>query len=319
MRPTADRKLTKSTIATAIAIIVVLAFTLSTATFAWFSSSNRVTVSISEFTADAGGGSLALQWYGLSLPDQTEISMDPPPEMQPMAPSFRPLLSQLDLANGYPIVSNEYRRLSNAIDEFYTSSVTAAGKFEEDGSQVDPYRTQYTHEGTTYQYMQVTAGSDVTTGIRVTAGFADAADQEERQQGNYKRLRVAVFQYIPKEGSTITNDTYYCYVGTLGDASEGTTDNDKRIAYGLIKGGADAGETGYMLKGATATSPNNDATEKNYNGASTQGAVDLYLPSGLKGGESVYLTCLVWYDGNLLTSTQGAGGTASVKLSFSII
>ncbi len=322
MEHATNRKLNKSAIATALVVIVVMAFTLSTATFAWFSSSNRVTVSISEFTADAGGGSLALQWYGLTIPGETEISMDPPAPMGPMAPEFRPLASQQDLANGYPLVANEYRRLDKSLTRFVSSTVTPAGTFETDGRAVTPYRTQKTYEGETYKYMQITAGGDVTTGIQVTAAFADAENQSDLQKGNYKRLRVAVYQYIPMEGSSIEDDKYYCYIGTLGHVDANTTDNDQRIAYGTITAGQNAGETGYMFKGANAN--NTDAeTAKNYNGASATGTLNFYLPAdngvALKAGQSIYLTCLVWYDGNLLTSTAGAGGTASVKLSFSII
>ncbi len=320
---TTNRKLQKSAVATALIIIVVLAFTLSTATFAWFSSSNRVTVNISEFTADAGGGSLALQWYGLTIPGETEISMDPPQILAPMAPAFRPQFSSLtDMAGYLHPTANEYRRLDRSLEQFYTSTVTPAGDFESDGTQVSPYRTQKTYEGNVYKYMQITAGSDITTGVQITAAFADADNQDDTQKGNHERLRVAVYQYLG-DGSDVENDQKYFYIGTLGHQDAETTDNDKRIAYGKIVGGTNAGETGYMYKGATINTADPD-TQKNYDGSSTQATVNFYLPADsdgvvLKGGSSLYLTCVVWYDGNLLTSTHGAGGTASVKLSFSII
>ncbi len=310
-----NRKLQKSTIATTIAIILILAFTLSTATFAWFSSSNKVTVNITEFTADASGGSLSLQWYGLDIPGNTEISMDTPPSLAPMAPLKKATFNANDDPTAWSLADE--RRLNKFKDSFYTAHTEADNKFASDGISTSPYLTQYTGEDdTVYQFMQVTPSQDVTTGVRVTAAFAEAANQSGSQKGNHKRLRVAIFQYVNStdQADDPTNISDYCYVGTLGYEDENTTENEKRIAFGLIKEGYDAGESGYMLK-----TPDNTTKGYEY----TRNVVQFYLPADgngivLKGNQSVYLTCIVWYDGHLLTTTSGAGGTASVKLTFSI-
>ncbi len=299
-----DRKLQKSTIVTALAIILVLAFTLSTATFAWFSSSQRATVNITEFVAEtAGDTALTLEWYGLTIEGSTGISMDPPQIMSPMAPDAKPVAYTGDN-------QASATKLSTFLDAYHRALLGGdnGNEFTTDGIDTDPYRTQFTPKdsATTYKYMKLTAGGNITDNIYVTGEFIDnSKGSGAHLEGNEKRMRVSVFQYVKAlDNNSTMEDADFVYIGTLGDSSA-TDAAHKKIANGPITAGLTANQ--YLANSADWE---------------TEGSVTFVLKktSGITLGEnqSIYIACLVWYDGHLLTDTSGAGGTASVTLTFAV-
>lgn len=81
---------------TTVLIIALLIVALSTATFAWFSASNVVNVSIITFTAsssDVLNGDLAISWEEDGS-DNYEIQFAPAEDMRPMIPKALPLIGQ---------------------------------------------------------------------------------------------------------------------------------------------------------------------------------------------------------------------------------
>ncbi|MCM1306746.1 MAG: hypothetical protein NC037_00885 [Bacteroides sp.] len=98
---------------TSILTILLLLVALSTATFAWFSASNAVNVSVISFTAsanDAEGGDLAIAWTQ-DATDSYEIDFAPNTDMRPMIPKNLPQIGQsyesfIAIIDGQTTVSN---------------------------------------------------------------------------------------------------------------------------------------------------------------------------------------------------------------------
>ena len=103
----------KRMILTSIFTILLLLVALSTATFAWFSASNVVNVSVISFTAsanDSEGGDLAIAWTRDAV-DSYEINFAQNKDMRPMMPKNLPQIGQsyesfIAITSGETTVSN---------------------------------------------------------------------------------------------------------------------------------------------------------------------------------------------------------------------
>ncbi len=86
----------KRLVLTSIIMVLLLLVALSTATFAWFSASNAVNVSVISFKASANneaGGDLAISWAA-DAKDGFEISFANNVDMRPMIPKNKPQIGQ---------------------------------------------------------------------------------------------------------------------------------------------------------------------------------------------------------------------------------
>lgn len=86
----------KRTLLLSFIVVLLLLAALSTATFAWFSASNVVNVSVISFTAsssDESGGDLAIGWAQEDK-DSFEIEFALNDNMKPMIPKTKPTLGQ---------------------------------------------------------------------------------------------------------------------------------------------------------------------------------------------------------------------------------
>lgn len=301
--------------------VIVLILALSTATFAWFTTSASITAGVGSFTASTeGDGDLELYWGNsnvkVSLETDTENNFKEAVDMMPMIPSYTD--NPTTVANA--TTSNTPATYDQFIDKFLTSTVTTTTTTLTTGEgEVTTTKSVFTRQGIkgtpftiqnvdnpAYNYMTVKSkGVDKTATVGL--GIQFTAPQES---DNHKKLRVAVFQ-----NSTIDGTKAFYYLGTIGTPLSADDVNYTYIAHGDIIKGQETSSVVYKTGDHVWQTVRTEITITPQDADFTQNA-----NNAEKWDMAVELKFVVWYDGEMLKdgTNGGAGEEANINIQFSL-
>lgn len=287
--------------------IIVLVMALTTATFAWFSTSASITAGVGSFTASTeGDGDIKLYWGGIadnvlvSKLGSADNNFAHADGMIPMIPNY----------SNEPASTVTYE---DFIAQFITASIGNEGSGQADvfvtgSSEASPYTVVSTETNNGDPYDVITCVSESEEFVNNNATINIKADfSQVNKTHNHQKLRVAVFGQ--------KSDSKFYYLGTLGAVTTSDETNYSIVAHGQIIKGNDISSVKPIANSADAgvwkvKSGIRFNTDKDYHTELSDGNRVM----------SVAFKFVVWYDGNLLRDDNGggAGESANISLTFSV-
>lgn len=213
----------KRLLITSIVMMLVVAVALSTATYAWFTSSTQVTASSISMTAGTSGSSaLGIAW-ATSTPGEGETWN---------SGYGTTITAKQPAAAGHGFQPAAPAALGNAEPQFYTAFIDSQGEFTADGGTTPVYRfTEDVAQNPSNLIHIANLAASGTTGVNLTATITGASGND-----GAALIRIAVFEYDLQSPG-------YTYLGTLS-ATPGT----RNTAVGdIVEGNAAAA----LLTGST--------------------------------------------------------------------
>jgi hypothetical protein len=269
-------------VVTTILMVVLLVAAISTATYAWFTSSSSVTASSATMTAATSssanigiGNTYAIASNGNFDNMPTQVVLDVADGMGPMVPISAPVSGTTPLS----------------AFTFNTSTVGPTGLFT--GTVTEPNASPTTVGiGLSPEAAIENGGNQIFTSELFIAGkSADMVIQGAVVNfggQNVDRLRVAIFAQ-DWDGIATVGD--YIYVGTWASGASATR-------YGAI----------------VATNDSNAMTTY----TATAGGTPLTVGSIAETGGYIRIKVVAWFDGLALTNNNGAGQSATFSLLFEV-
>lgn len=303
-------KISNSTVKISTVIgIIVLVMALTTATFAWFSTSASITAGIGSFAASTEGeGDISLYWGGvadnvlvtkLGSSDNNFAHAD---GMIPMIPNY----------SNEPATGVTYE---DFVSQFITASIANEGSglgdvFVTGSSEATPYTilsTENSLGGTPYDV--ITCVSESEEFINNNSSISIRADfSQVKKTYNHQKLRVAVFGQ--------KSDSKFYYLGTLGAVTTSDETNYSIVAHGQIIKGNNISTVKPIVSTADV------GVWKVKSGVKFNTDKDFHYTDLSDGSRvmSAAFKFVVWYDGNLLRDDNGggAGESANISLTFSV-
>ncbi len=305
-----DMKLSNGTVRLSTVIgIIVLVMALTTATFAWFSTSASITAGIGSFTATTEGeGDISLYWGDVA--DNVLVTkLGSSSNNLAQADGMIPMIPNYSFEPTSGVTYEEF------IAQFITASIGNEGSGQGDvfvtgSSEASPYTvlsTESPSDGTPYDV--ITCVSESEEFVNNNALISIKADfSAVNKTLNHQKLRVAVFGQ--------KSDSEFYYLGTLGAITTYDETNYSIVAHGQIVKGNDISS----VKPIVSTSES--GVWKTSASIRFNTDKDFHYTELSDGNRvmSVAFKFVVWYDGNLLRDDNGggAGESANVSLTFSV-
>ena len=266
----------KRLLITSIVMMLVVAVALSTATYAWFTSSAAVTASdITLKAASNTGAALGIGWDGVAYGTEIEAAGFSGLEVNPICPTA--LTKKTAQASGSDFSSIVWKTTT------ITGQSNGADVFGDvaDAASTDRYVLSNTGAASTTVYLKNLSATNAITGVTLTADI----QQQTADKNGSDLIRIGVFK---KVGSTFE------LLDVMGVSGQKVT-------------------IGTPVKGQTAAQASVDSTSYTVVNATT--GIDVTFGAGLAANTAMELKIVIWMDGLALNDAK-SGFDAQIDFTF---